>query len=216
MREQVSTLSENDQRLRYLRMTATRASKVGNGYSKDVLDDMINGSTFRGNDWTRMGTVLEPHIIDMAASRIGSKLTKIGTVISQDLYDSERQWYWGAASGDAQFFTDAGQLVNVECKTVNHRGFVKDWGDVPSARKWDYSKDWISQVGEGSGVAKHYQYQLHWQHLVLNCAGSIVCCLTGNEVYMYLFKRDRTIEQELVAKCLPLWRTAWDAVKASK
>ncbi len=216
MQNEVTTLSEDDKKLRYLRMTATRANKVWQGWGKAVLKEMVEGSSFYGNDYVYMGTRLEPIILDMATKRLGHTLRKMGTVISQDLYDKERDWHWAAASGDAQFYTPSGQLINVECKTVNHRKFVELWKPAESAKKWDYRRPWFEQLGDADGVAEEYWGQLHWQHMVLGAAGSIVCACVGNEVHMYRFPRDLAAEKKLVDTCLPVWQSAWDALKAQK
>lgn len=216
MTPEVTTLSEDDKKLRYLRMTATRANKIWQGWGKAVLKEMVEGSSFYGSDHTYMGTRLEPIILDLAQKRLGHTLRKIGTVISQELYDEEREWHWGAASGDAQFYTPSGQLINVECKTANYRKFVELWKPVDSARKWDYRLPWHGQLGGPEGVAEEYHGQLHWQHLILNAAGSIVCACVGNEVNMYRFPRDVDAEKKLIDMCYPVWKDAWDALKAQK
>ncbi len=215
--QEVTTLSDEDKKLRYLRMTATRANKVWLGYGKSVLKEMVEGSSFFGNDWTWMGTRMEPIILDMAAKRIGQPLRKIGTVISQELYDAERDWHWAAASGDAQFYTPSGQLINVECKTVNHRKWIEQWAMPENhSRVWDYRRPWHDQLLPAEGVAEEYHSQLHWQHIVLNATGSIVCACVGNEVFMYKFPRDRAAEEKLIDMCYPVWKDAWDALAAQK
>lgn len=214
--QEVTTLSEEDKKLRYLRMTATRANKIWLGYGKSVLKEMTEGTYFFGNDWTWMGTRMEPVILDMAAKRIERPLRKFGTVISQKLYDTERGWHWAAASGDAQFYTPSGQLINVECKTANYRKFQELWKPVESAKKWDYKRPWYEQLGDASGVAEEYMGQIHWQNYVLDAAGAIVCACVGNEVHMYKVPRDRAAEEKLIDLCYPVWKDAWDALAAQK
>jgi len=205
------TLSDDDKVKRYLRITATRARDIANGRANQVIEDMVHGTSFRGNDWTEHGHLLEPIAVHFAQKRLGHPLLHAGTTMSQTLVDPATGWHWAAASGDRYFYTPSGQMVNVECKGVNWRKIADEkWGTkTVRGEAWDYKKSWQDQVGSPDEVAEEYHAQLDWQHIVLNCAGSIVVTTCGTETYLFRFPRRHEKEKELIDKCYEVWKTAW-------